>query len=673
LNANEGHAMTVTVTEHLWITLADGCRLGARLWLPDDAASTPVPAILEYIPYRKRDGTRGRDAPMHGYYAANGYAAIRVDMRGSGESDGFLADEYLQQEQDDALEVIEWIARQPWCNGAVGIQGKSWSGFNALQIAARRPPALKAIITTFSTDNRYTDDIHYMGGCLLNDNLWWGSIMLAYQGRPIDPQVRGPDAHARWLERIENMPFWPALWLRHQRYDDYWKHGSVCEDFAAITCPVFVIGGWADAYTNAVPRLLEGLEVPRLGIIGPWGHLYPHDGVPGPAIGFLQEATRWWDHWLKGRDTGIMDEPMLRAYIEEFVPPEGTRASMPGRWVGEAVYPSPNISPLVLQLRADHGLGAADAPSRLSIRSPQSHGKAAGEWMGAGCPGEHPTDQRLDDGGALVFDTPVLEQATVVLGAPVVTLRVAADAPVAQMALRLSDVAPDGRVTRVSYQVSNLTHRDSHQCPAPLEPDIPYEVTVTMNACGHRFLPGHRIRLSIATAYWPHVWPAPYAATLTIHTNGSALHLPVRRYDGAPISMAAPAHGPRTPITQLDPGTIKRYTVQDHVTGENRYVTEAVGGVFGEGVLRFDEIGTEVSHSITRMLSIKDDDPLSARYVLTQSFELGREGWRSRVETRAEMWSDRDTFYLSGDLTAYYNGDLVAERHWRETYHRDLI
>ena len=452
---------------------------------------------------------------------------------------------------------------------------------------------------------------------------------------------------------------------------------------APSTCPVLVVGGWADAYTNAVPRLLEGLEVPRLGIIGPWGHIYPQDGVPGPAVGYLQEATRWWDQWLKGRDTGIMSEPMLRAYIEDPVPPEGTRLHVPGCWIGEPVYPSPNIQPLALHLRADHSLGAADAPgavapgadapSTLSIRSPQSHGKAAGEWMGAGCPGEHPTDQRLDDGGALVFETSMLEHDIVVLGAPRVEVRIAADAPVAQLALRLADVAPDGRATRVSYQVLNLTHRDSHEHPQPLKPGAFYDVVVVMNACGHRFLPRHRIRLSIASAYWPHVWPAPYPATLTIDTARSALKLPVRQNDGPRINMPAPAHGPRTPVTQLDAGIIERYTMQDHVTGETTYITEAVGGVFGEGVLRFDEIGTEVSQSIKRTLTIKDDDPLSAHYVLMQSFMLGREGWRSRIETRAEMSSDHENFFINGDLSAYLNGELVAERHWNETFKRDLI
>ncbi len=668
--------MPIRVEEHVWITLSDGCRLGARLWLPEGAERKPVPAVLEYIPYRKRDGTRSRDEPMHGYFAEHGYAAVRVDMRGSGESDGHLADEYLKQEQDDALEVIAWIAAQPWCTGAVGMMGKSWGGFNALQVAARRPPALKAIITVCSTDNRYADDVHYMGGCLLNDNLWWGSIMLAYQARPLDPEIVGAGWRERWLERIGMIPFFPALWLAHQRYDDYWKHGSVCEDFSAIQCPVLTVGGWADAYTNAVPRLLQGLKVPRLGIIGPWAHLYPQDGVPGPAIGFLQESVRWWDHWLNGRDSGVMREPMLRAYIEDYVPPEGTRTTMPGRWVGEATYPSPDIRSRTLHLRSDRSLDdRAGEPAEFAIRSPQSHGKASGEWMGAGVVGEHPTDQRLDDGGALVFETPALEESVTVLGAPVLRLDVAADAPVAQLAVRLSDAAPDGRATRVSYQVLNLTHRAGDERPAPLEPGRRYVVRVKLNDCGHRFARGHRIRLSIGTAYWPIVWPAPYPATLTIRTDGSALELPVRREretERAP-AFEPPARGRPAPMTQIGKGAFRRYSLQDHVSGEAVYVTDGEGGLFGEGILRFDEIGTELSRSQKRELTIRDDDPLSARYAITQSYDMGREGWRVSVRTRTEMRSDRENFYLAGTLTALEAGKVVAEHSWTETIPRDLV
>lgn len=667
--------MPVKTIETVWIPLADGTRLSARLWLPETAEASPVPAVLEYIPYRLRDGTRGRDEPMHGYFAANGYAAIRVDMRGTGESDGLMADEYLKQEQDDALEVIAWIAAQPWCSGAVGMMGKSWGGFNALQVAARRPPALKAIITAYSTDDRFTDDIHFMGGCLLNDNLWWGTIMLAYQARPLDPDVVGARWREAWLKRLDAMPFFPAIWTAHQRYDSYWKHGSVREDWSAITCPVLAIGGWADSYTNAVPRLMEHLNVPRKALIGPWGHIYPQDGVPGPAIGFLQEAVRWWDRWLKGIDNGVETEPVMTAYINDHVPPDGTRTFQPGRWVAEPTWPSPSIARRRLALTAGHGLSEEPGPAtELSIRSPQSHGKAGGEWMGTGCPGEMPTDQSLDDGGALVFESEPVTEGFDILGAPVLDLVLSSDAPVAHIAVRLSDVF-EGKATRIGYQVLNLTHRDSHEHPEPLEPGRAYRVRVKLNDCGHRFAPGHRLRVSIATTYWPMIWPAPSAATLTIRTGESALELPVRppRDSDAAIRLPEPARGTPAPTTQLDPGRISRVSTQDHVTGINTYVTEGVGGLFGEGILRFDEIGTELGHNLRRELTIRDDDPLSARYVLTQHYDMGREGWRIAIDSVTEMTADATTFFLKGELVVLENGQEVARRRWDEAIARDLI
>jgi putative CocE/NonD family hydrolase len=248
--------------ENAWITLADGCRLAARIWMPVDAEDDPVPAILEYLPYRKRDGTVARDELTHPYFAGHGYACLRVDMRGNGDSDGLMWDEYLKQEQDDALEVLAWIAAQPWCSGKVGMIGISWGGFNGLQVAARRPPALAAIVTICSTDDRYADDIHYKGGCLLNENLGWSSTMLAYSSRPPDPALVGVRWRDLWLERLENEPLLVLNWLAHQRRDAFWKHGSVCEDFGAIEAAVFAVGGWADAYSNAVPRLIAGLKSP---------------------------------------------------------------------------------------------------------------------------------------------------------------------------------------------------------------------------------------------------------------------------------------------------------------------------------------------------------------------------------------------------------------------------
>ncbi|NDR58831.1 CocE/NonD family hydrolase [Aliiruegeria sabulilitoris] len=664
--------MTLEILEHVWIPMSDGIRLSSRVFLPEDARNAAVPAVLEYIPYRKRDGTRGRDAPMHGYFAEQGYAAVRVDIRGSGESEGHLADEYLPLEQDDACEVIAWIAEQEWCDGNVGMMGKSWSGFNSLQVAARRPPALKAIITCYSTDDRFRDDIHFMGGCLLNDNLWWGVIMMAYQARPADPAVIGAGWREDWTRRLGSLPFFPALWARHQRYDDYWKHGSIQEGYSDIRCPVLVVGAWADSYTNSVPRLLESLDVPTRGIIGPWGHVYPHDGVPGPAIGFLQEATRWWDQWLKGRDSGVMEEPKLRAYINDAVEPDPSRPYQPGRWVGSDWPVATAMTEMYL---TGHGrlTDCPDAPARLQIRSPQDSSTAAGEWMAVGCPGEMPADQRRDDAGALTFETELLQEDLEILGIPEIVLKFASDKPVAQLVVRIGDVAPDGKVTRVSYQVLNLTHRNGHEWPEPLEVGTYETVTVKLSACGHRFRPGHRLRVSIGTAYWPIIWPAPEAATLTIDTAASLLRLPVRDGGDSYPGFEPAVQGPSCPVTMLRPAETERRVSTDFLTGEVTYVTEGRGGIFGEGVLQFDEIGTSLSHNLRRELRIHPDDPLSACFKLHQEYEMGREGWFSASVLDAEMTCDAETFFLEARMRVTLNGEDVMEREWDEELARNLI
>ena len=350
MNIRKRYPRKIREIEHTTIPMSDGTRLAARMWLPEDAERDPVPAILEYIPYRKRDLTAERDVPHHAYMAGFGYAAVRVDLRGSGESDGILTDEYLQQELDDGVEVIRWLAKQPWCTGAVGMIGISWGGFNGLQIAALRPEPLKAIVTICSTDDRYADDVHYMGGCLLGDNLSWASTMFDQNTHPPDPALVGEKWHDMWMERLEKSGLWIETWMRHPHRDAYWQHGSVCQDYAAIVCPVMAVSGWADGYSNAVFRLMEHLSVPRKGLLGPWSHKYPHLGVPGPAIGFLQEVRAWWDRWLKGIENGTENEPMFRVWMQDSVPPTTSYTERPGRWVAESSWPSPDICDMTFQL-----------------------------------------------------------------------------------------------------------------------------------------------------------------------------------------------------------------------------------------------------------------------------------------------------------------------------------
>jgi len=263
----------VSEVDDLWIPLPDGARLSAHLWLPPGADAAPVPAIVEVSPYRHEDHTRRRDAVRHPYFAEHGYASLRVDIRGSGASGGVLLDEYTEQEQEDVCAALEWVASQPWCTGSLGMIGLSWGGFAALQAAARRPAALKAVVALCASADRYGADVKYHGGCVLGCELLpWSSTMLAMSVRPPDPDLVGEGWRELWLERLEQAVPFAETWLAHQRRDEYWHIGSPSDDYAAVECPVYAVGGWADPYRQAVLDLLASLSGPRKGLIGPWSH-----------------------------------------------------------------------------------------------------------------------------------------------------------------------------------------------------------------------------------------------------------------------------------------------------------------------------------------------------------------------------------------------------------------
>jgi uncharacterized protein len=662
--------------QNTWIELADGCRLAARLWLPEDAEDDPVPALLEYIPYRKSDATVLRDSVRHPWFAGHGYASVRVDMRGSGDSDGLLLDEYLLQEQDDALEVLSWLAAQPWCTGKVGIIGKSWGGFNGLQIAARRPSELSAVITVYSTDDRYSDDVHYMGGCVLgSDMLAWASTMLGLNAMPPDPAVVGERWRDMWLERIEKTPPFVEAWLSHQRRDEYWKHGSVCEDFPAIECPVYAIGGWADGYTNAVLRLLEGLSGPRKGLIGPWGHQYPDQAFPGPSIGFLPECLRWWDHWLKGRDTGVMDEPMLRVWMQDWVEPSTFYAERPGRWVAEPTWPPPSVASRIFALN-DRTLdeGALDEVTLEHVGT-QTAGLAAGAWCPWGASengSELPPDQRHEDGLSLTFTSMPLDDALEILGFPEVTLTVAVDRPCALVAVRLCDVAPQGSSLLVSRGLLNLTHRESHEHPTPLEPRQRYVVSIRLNATAHAFPADHRLRVAVSPTYWPHAWPSPEPVTLTVFAGGeSSLALPVRRprpEDGELSPLAEPELAAPLALEPLAAPANGRVVNRDLATGRTELVVREDWGSPG----RLPD-GLVMADCSEDTFEIVEGNPLSARATSGWTLIRERGDWRIRIETRSVMTADQDAFRVTNSVDAYEGNVRVCARTWTKTIPRDLV
>ncbi|MFF7518941.1 CocE/NonD family hydrolase [Streptomyces pseudovenezuelae] len=655
-----------TTHDDVRIPLSDGTLLYARVWRP--LTHEPVPAILEYLPYRLTDWTAPRDWQRHPWYAGHGYASVRVDVRGHGNSEGLPGDAYSATELADGVEVVDWLAAQPWCDGRVGMFGISWGGFDSLRIAALAPEPLKAVVTVCSTDDRYDNDVHYLGGSVLAVDMHaWAATMLAFVSRPPDPRHVGDAWRRMWLARLDAVEPLVHTWLGHQTRDAYWRHGSVREDPEAIGAAVLAVGGWHDPYRDTVLRLVEHLPADRVrGIVGPWCHQYPDRGLPpGPAIDFLQETLRWWDQHLKGVDTGVMREPLLRAYIGDSHPPATVHDTLPGRWVGEPAWPSPHVTTVVYGLQG--------AP--VLVRSPQHTGVDAGRFVPLGNDADLPPDQREEDARSACFEFAVGEE-TWVLGRPRVRLRVTSEVARGQVVARLCDVAPDGSSTLVTRGVLNLSARHGRDRAVPWEPGATREVAVELNGIGHAFPPGHRIRLAVSSAYWPWIWPQPGSqAGFTLEPAGSFLELPVRAREVDPaIAFEEPeqsgplgvSHGVAadgwSPAT-LDEPRPGRLVVRDVAKGEWRLEVDP-----GHGGTRVYPDGLESTEDALETYTIDERDPLSARTRSDRTIRLHRPelAWDTTVRTRSEITCDGTDFHTLDEVVCTAGGEVVFHRTWEK-------
>ncbi|MEM7190981.1 MAG: CocE/NonD family hydrolase, partial [Pseudomonadota bacterium] len=527
--------MEFNVQETVWIELSDGTRLAATIWMPEGTG--PFPAVLEYLPYRRRDGTARRDDATYPAFAKAGIVGLRVDSRGQGDSDGLFDDEYSPQELADCCEVIAWIAEQGWSNGAVGMMGISWGGFNGLQVAALRPPALKAVISIASTADRYNDDIHYKGGCLLSANAYWAGTMLSYTSRPPDPDVVGNRWAEIWRERLEAEPLLLETWLRHHHRDAYWQHGSICEDWDAIQCPVWVIAGWGDGYRNTPATIAANLTAPVKAMTGPWVHKYPHFAWPQPRADFLSMATDWWHHWLSSQERGVESWPAHAAYVIEGAQPKTWRGRDAGDWVAVG-----SATPLSLSLGTNGQLGT-EADGAVIIATPQHCGTASGEYFTLAPDADMPADQRADDALSVCWELPV-EEAMTILGRPTVSATVSADQVQANLIARLVDVHPDGTAALIARGVLNMCHRDGNANPKPLPIGESVSVQLDLDETAYRLRPGHRLRLALSTTYWPMVQPSPAPATVTLRP-GASLILPL---DTDPVPATVPEPDDPSPL-----------------------------------------------------------------------------------------------------------------------------
>ena len=656
----------VEVIENEWIALKDGTRLSARLWLPAGARSKPTPVVWEYIPYRKRDYTRMWDDAWGHELAQYGIAYARVDARGSGDSEGVLVDEYLDQELHDGVEVIDWLSRQPWSNGNVGMRGISWGGINTLEIAALSPPALKAIMPMCCTDTRFTDDAHYIGGALGLTNLQWGVSFKGVMVMPPDPAIVGDRWRELWHQRLNATPNILQTWMSHQRNDTFWQRGSVSGDYSGIRCAVYIVDGWVDTYLNTVTRVLEHVKSPRKALIGPWGHNPPQMPSPGPSLDWPYEEVRWWMHWLGGAATGIMDEPMLRAYLPYKTVSETYPHEVPGRWIAEAAWPTRGVTPRTWYLDEGRLSPVAEGHGNATYLADKIVGLQKLEWLPfppEGMDGE----QTPDDRNSLVFDSAPLDADVEILGHPVATIRVAANRPVAKLALRLCEVNPDGKSWLVTWGLLNLTHRDGHEHPTALVPGHPYDVRISLNLSGHRFKKGSRIRLSASESLWPLVWPSPEVVTLTLTHGASSLELPVRTPVSDPEFPIRVVHGDAQSmgllfgsLKQIGPDADGWYDL--HQDPEPASYT-------------IPDTGTTLTggYGLKERLRIRQGDNSSCSWEGEHTGGFKRGDWDCTVHVSFKLTSTVDTFVIDETVRAFEGDRVIFERVSRSPITRDLM
>jgi len=659
----------VTKTENGVIPLKDGTEIAITVWQPDGPGTMRLPAILDVIAYGKGTMTYLGDERIYGYLAGHGYVCVRADIRGNGESTGSMQTFMDAPEWTDTAEMIGWIARQPWCDGNVGMLGYSWGAISAYYTAIHeKPRELKAIAIGGFVTNRF-----HRGGVVTRHLPTFLVTLLAMRSRPPDPQIVGESWRRRWFERLDSLEPIVDKVIAHQRFDSYWNASAVNHRVAELGVPAFVVSGIAEPVMSSHDTaIVAGARTPVFGIVGPWGHKRPHDGVPGPAIGYLQEVLRWFDHWLKGQNKDVLRWPKMRLWMPEGIPAKNYYRDNPGRWLAEREWPSPAIESLAYYLAPRALVSDTPEPAQLSHRSVLSVGLRSGEWspfLAYSPSPELPGDQRDDDAKSLCFDSEPLRERLEIVGRPSLTLDLAADRRNGFICVRLCDVAPDGASSRVTFALLNLTHRDDNIQPKALEPGRRYRITIELEFASYAFRPGHRIRLAISTSYWPTCWPTPDPATITVDCGGSRLSLPVRRprSDDAAIQFDGVETAPPPQFSSIGPSYRRDRLIEHLDTGLLEITTEETS------LTRLEH--NQLVYGMTRRqrAALREGDPLSAVQEVDITWRIERDTWKTRTETRFRMAANATDFLVDIGVDAYENEKRVRARDWHFTIPRDLL
>ena len=677
------------------IPARDGVALSANLWRPEPSAGDPderFPVVVEMIPYGKDNWRRDTDSGRGQWLAVRGYAYCRVDVRGTGSSGGVALDEYTAAETHDGYDAVEWAAAQPWSSGAVAMWGISYGAFTAIQVAKLRPPHLRAIVPCMGTDDRYVDDVHYRGGCVTVSELSQYAVsQVAMNAMPPDATFRGGAWLDEWRARLQATPPWLFEWLRHQADGPYWRQGSLAPDYDAIEVPTYSIGGWMDSYVDPAFRMQARCTAPTRTLVGNWVHGWPGDAPPGPNIDDLHELVRFLDHHLRGIDNGADAEPPLVWFERDYAPPEPFPAELPGRWRAAAAYPHPSVEvrewrfaggSLPLQGRlvpagarpAASGETGSEPGIDRYLHRPTTGTRASLAWGSGGPPNGLARDLRPDESDGPTFTTDPLAEAVSILGVPEVVLHLAVSAPVATAVVRLTDVAPDGTSYQVSAGVLNLTHRRSSVDPEPLVPGTVDAIAIPLRTAGYRFAPGHRIRVSVASAYWPVLWPSPYPAEFELHrgpATPSGLALPVVPAAGGPGDLPVPAFK----TTPADVPAIGGPGEEDTPVWriERDVLTDTTTVTIHDGGGWHLQDGRYLYAAETLVLSASDRDPAVASMDANVLYRWHEVANRIEIRARSRQTSTTTDFDLAVDLEVDLDGERFFARHWQERIPRRLV
>ncbi len=643
----------VAIDRRVFVEMDDGVRIALTTYLPDAPNDGPFPAVVESLPYRKDDDCTARDFSTFAYMAGQGIAGVRLDIRGTGASTGIIGDEYLAIEQADNVAVLEWLADQDWCTGNLGMWGISWGGFSSLQTAMLRPPQLKAIAAMHATHDRFACDVHYVGGSLhAAEQVAWPTSMISSNALPPDPDIFGEGWFDEWMRRLEGTPQWPLEWLKHQRRDEYWMHGSPCADYASIECPTLLIGGWLDGYVDGMLAMAEELECPTRTVIGPWAHDRPATGVPGPTLDHLDLMAKWFGHHLRGDNNEIMEMAPVTVFVRTETPYDGD--DVVGHWRTEAAWPPPEGFPV------DYPLSDLQA-SGTTWSGPQWVGKHAPAWDRSGITS---TDGAADDANSLTFETEPLTEPMEILGTPEIVLSVKTDQPYGMVAARLLIVDADGLSHLICRGNRNLMYPNSLSDPQPPTPDETMTIRFPLMATSSVIPAGSRLRLALAGADFPVVWPPSGNFTLQIEPEASRLILPTVPQSRADHRVEIPrsAQPPLPPVVYL--GDVDTWSVEaaEGQTGYRRQVATR----------QFQPERNELTYASDQewRVSVADHDPGSTTVESTSDLMLQRPGWEVKTSGSLHI-SGTDSFEVVIELTATLNDTIIWQQSWAESIPRD--